>query len=67
MPKTTAEQEYQEKKKDVGIMLTKITLAFRAHAKKQSAQKAHWGFVGDLDHVLKTLAEVNRFLRNEQE
>lgn len=63
---TTPDQEYRGKKKEVEILLTKIKLAIESHSKRQADHRDYWGYIGDLEHALKELGEVNKFLRGKE-
>ena len=66
MTKTTADQTYKDRKKEVEVMLVKIGIALKKHAKGQAKKSKDWGYVGDLNNILWKLTDVNKFLRNEQ-
>ncbi|MFH1184478.1 MAG: hypothetical protein V1755_05505 [Chloroflexota bacterium] len=67
MAKQTATELYQIRKANITSMLTRINDLLATHAAEQAASPRDWGFAGDLGKIESDLAEVVRFLANEEE
>lgn len=61
----TARRRYGSRADDVRAKLHRIGELLDAHAERQRGDPCDWGFVGDLDQVYWSLAEIETFLSSE--
>lgn len=58
----TAAQAYRDNSDRIHKATVRLSIALKAHARRQAADARNWGFAGDLGYVAEVLEEALAFI-----
>lgn len=61
-----AAEQYEAKLAEAREQLKRIESLLNEHSEKQADQPGHWGFAGDMGHVVSELGNVESFLKGQE-